>query len=377
MNHQVFNLLWQRRFPDELVRHLLERDPVKIDNATARASLAGQRVMITGAGGCIGSELARQLAALAPQQLILLERAENVLHNIEIELQADFPDVEIISLLTDVTDGRDVAECFARVEPQTIFHAAAYKQVPMMERHALQAVRGNLLGTANVAQASIRCGAENFIMISTDKAVNPVSVMGATKRAAELMTAALQQSAGATRLVSVRFGNVLGSSGSVIELWLRQMAMQRPLTVTHPQAQRFFMTTSEAVQLVLQAAAMKTPGGEIFVLEMGKAVMITDLAKRLIRLTGLQSEVDAEIQFIGLRPGEKLIEEIQSGHEKALATEHEKICLLKSPAMPMERIHQWLEDLRQVVENRNENTALKLLREIVPEYSPSQERQKS
>jgi FlaA1/EpsC-like NDP-sugar epimerase len=360
------------------IEDLLGREPVSLDIAHIREKLAGRRVLITGAGGSIGSELARQIAAFEPQQLILFERSENDLHNIEIELREKFPALDPVPVIGDITDESRLAETFRRYSPQSVFHAAAYKHVPMMERHLLHAIRNNIVGTARVARAAVNAGVEDFLMISSDKAVNPTSVMGATKRAAELVVAAMQnagqdfKSSGATRFVSVRFGNVLGSNGSVLPLFRRQIAARQPVTVTHPAVRRYFMTTTEAVQLVLQASTMGR-GGEIFVLEMGEPVKIVDLARKLIQLSGLEPDRDIEIRFTGLRPGEKLFEELLLDGEGILPTMHEKIRVLCGRPVSQAEVSRWLSVLGRAIKDQDERAALDELCRIVPEYTPGRE----
>jgi FlaA1/EpsC-like NDP-sugar epimerase len=360
------------------IEDLLGREPVSLDVAHIRQKLAGRTVLITGAGGSIGSELARQIAAFNPRRLILFERSENDLHNIEVELREKFPALDLAPVIGDIMDEQQLEETFARYRPQSVFHAAAYKHVPMMERHLLHAIRNNIFGTASVARAAVGAGVEDFLMISSDKAVNPTSVMGATKRAAELLVAAMQHAGlnhkpfGATRFVSVRFGNVLGSNGSVLPLFRRQIAARQPLTVTHPEVRRYFMTTTEAVQLVLQASTMGR-GGEIFVLDMGEPVRIVDLARKLIQLSGLEPDRDIEIRFTGLRPGEKLFEELLLDGEGILPTMHDKIRVLAGRPILYGEVSHWLAVLNRAVEQKNERAALDELCRIVREYTPSQE----
>jgi FlaA1/EpsC-like NDP-sugar epimerase len=353
------------------IEDLLGREPVNLDIAHIREKLSGRTVLITGAGGSIGSELARQIAGFKPQQLILFERSESDLHNIEIELRERFAALNLAPVIGDITDVDQLEEVLAAYRPQTVFHAAAYKHVPMMERHLFQAVRNNIFGTANVARAAMDAGVEDFLMISSDKAVNPTNIMGATKRAAELVVAALQ-SRGATRFVSVRFGNVLGSNGSVLPLFRRQIAERRAVTVTHPEVMRYFMTTTEAVQLVLQASTMGR-GGEIFVLDMGEPVRIADLARKLIRLSGLEPDRDIEIKFTGLRPGEKLFEELLIDGEDILPTMHEKIRVLGGQPVSYHQISRWLIRLAEAVERKDANALLDELCLMVPEYEPGAE----
>lgn len=302
---------------------LLGRDPVKLDNAGLHALLAGKTVLVTGAGGSIGSELCRQVARFNPRKLVLFELSEFALYTMEQELTHTFPNLDIVCLIGDVRDVDRLGEVFGQYQPAIVFHAAAYKHVPLMERNnAWQAIRNNVLGTWAVATAAQYHGVDKFVLISTDKAVNPTNVMGATKRLAEMVCQALQQPDG-THFVMVRFGNVLGSTGSVVPKFREQIARGGPITVTHPEITRYFMLIPEAAQLVLQAGMMGK-GGEIFVLDMGDPVKIVDLAKDLIRLSGL-SEDDINIMFTGLRPGEKLYEELLADDEHTLPTPHPKL----------------------------------------------------
>jgi FlaA1/EpsC-like NDP-sugar epimerase len=310
------------------VRHvelddLLGRDPVTLDAAGLRGWLAGRVVMVTGAGGSIGAELARQVARFAPKQLVLFELNEFALYAIEQEFAASNPRLSVVSAIGDVKDAARVGHIIGSHRPSVIFHAAAYKHVPLMEgENAWQAVLNNVAGTLVIARAAAAAGVEKFVYVSTDKAVKPTSVMGASKRLAEMVCQALQRAEG-TRYIMVRFGNVLGSTGSVIPKFREQIAKGGPVTVTHPQVTRYFMSIPEAVQLVMQAGLMGK-GGEIFVLDMGEPVKIADLARDLIRLSGF-SEEDIRITYTGLRPGEKLYEEPLAGDESLLPTPHSKL----------------------------------------------------
>ncbi|WP_435628142.1 polysaccharide biosynthesis protein [Candidatus Ferrigenium straubiae] len=338
---------------------LLGRDPVALDDAGLHGLLAGKTVMVTGAGGSIGSEMCRQIARFAPARLILFELSEFALYTIEQEMKQAFPALNFIYLVGDVRDAERVDEVMRQHRPGVLFHAAAYKHVPLMEKYnAWQAIRNNVLGTWTVAHAAQRHGVGKFVMISTDKAVNPTNVMGASKRLAEMVCQALQPS-GDTRFVMVRFGNVLGSNGSVIPKFREQIAQGGPVTVTHPEITRYFMSIPEAAQLVLQAGLMGQ-GGEIFVLDMGEPVKIVDLAKDLIRLSGFTEE-DVRIEFTGLRPGEKLYEELLADNEHTLLTPHPKLRIAqarqadaawlgnlldwaKLPGMPDEQVRAALQD---------------------------------
>lgn len=346
---------------------LLGRDPVHLDDAGLHGLLTGKTVMVTGAGGSIGSELCRQIARFSPARLVLFEQSEFALYTIEQELQQVFPVLDFVCLVGDVRDAARVDEVMQQHQPVALFHAAAYKHVPLMEQHnAWQAIRNNVLGTWVVARAAQRHGIDKFVMISTDKAVNPTNVMGTSKRLAEMVCQALQTS-GTTRFVMVRFGNVLGSTGSVIPKFREQIAQGGPITVTHPEITRFFMSIPEAAQLVLQAGLMGQ-GGEIFVLDMGEPVKIVDLAKDLIRLSGFAEE-DIRIEFTGLRPGEKLYEELLADGEHTLPTPHPKLRIAQArqaDAAWLERLLEWVS--AQSMPDEQVRTAL---RDWVPEYRPS------
>ena len=346
---------------------LLGRDPVVLDDAGLHGLLTGKVVMVTGAGGSIGSELCRQIARFAPTKLVLFEQCEFALYTIEQELKQAFPALDFVCLVGDVRDAARVDEVMRQHQPVALFHAAAYKHVPLMERYnAWQAIRNNVLGTWTVARAAQRHGVGKFVMISTDKAVNPTNVMGASKRLAEMVCQALQPS-GSTRFVMVRFGNVLGSTGSVIPKFREQIARGGPITVTHPDITRYFMSIPEAAQLVLQAGLMGQ-GGEIFVLDMGEPVRIVDLAKDLIRLSGLNEE-EIKIEFTGLRPGEKLYEELLADNEHTLLTPHPKLRI----AQARQADATWLEKLLGWTESTTmpDEQVRAALQDWVPEYQPT------
>ncbi|MBY0575296.1 MAG: polysaccharide biosynthesis protein [Gallionellaceae bacterium] len=347
---------------------LLGRDPVALDDAGLHGLLAGKVVMVTGAGGSIGAELCRQIARFAPARLVLFELSEFALYTIEQELQQAFPSLGFVCLVGDARDAARVDEVMRQHQPGVLFHAAAYKHVPLMEQHnAWQAIRNNVLGTWTVARAAQQYGVGKFVMISTDKAVNPANVMGASKRLAEMVCQALQPS-GNTRFVMVRFGNVLGSTGSVIPKFREQILRGGPITVTHPEITRYFMSIPEAVQLVLQAGLMGR-GGEIFVLDMGEPVKIVDLARDLIRLSGFTEE-EIRIEFTGLRPGEKLYEELLADNEHTLPTPHPKLRI----AQARQTDEVWLAQLLEWVAATAmaDDIVRAGLARWVPEYRPSQ-----
>ncbi|MEN6348173.1 MAG: nucleoside-diphosphate sugar epimerase/dehydratase [Syntrophomonas sp.] len=311
---------------DVQMEDLLRREPVQVNLAEIAGYINNKTILVTGAGGSIGSELCRQLANLSPSNLVILDCCENNLFDIESELKADYPDVSILSKLIDIRKEDKLEKVFLDYRPQVVFHAAAYKHVPMMERHPDEAIENNVIGSFISAKLADRYKVETFIFISTDKAVNPTSVMGTSKRIAELIIKDIDY-ASKTRFASVRFGNVLGSRGSVIPTFVRQIERGGPVTVTHPDMQRYFMTIPEAVQLVIQAGAL-TQGGEIFVLDMGEMVKIDDLARDLIRLAGFDSDNDIQIVYTGIRPGEKLYEELFTNQEGMMTTQHERIFVL-------------------------------------------------
>jgi FlaA1/EpsC-like NDP-sugar epimerase len=349
---------------------LLGRSPVRIDTPEVRDLLFDRVVMVTGAGGSIGSELCRQISRLQPAQLVLFENNEFALYELVEELSQHFPEVALVPLAGDVKDVAWVSEVMRRHTPSVVFHAAAYKHVPLMEEHnSWQAVRNNVLGTYVVAMAAQRAKVPKFVLVSTDKAVNPTNVMGASKRLAEMVCQALEgDSSGATRFEMVRFGNVLGSTGSVIPKFRAQIARGGPVTVTHPEITRYFMSIPESSQLVLEAAAMGK-GGEIFVLDMGEPVRIADLARDMIRLSG-RGEDEIRIVYTGLRPGEKLYEELLSDDEHTRPTHHPKLRVAKARLVPA----GWLDDLLEWLKSPSPKSDAEVRRDLrrwVPEYQPA------
>jgi FlaA1/EpsC-like NDP-sugar epimerase len=359
-----------KQFRKLRVEDLLARKPVQLDLGKIQEEVQDKVLLITGAGGSIGSELARQIASFEPRRLILFERSENDLFRIGMELSSKFPTLDFVPFVGDILDVTALREVFSLHHPSSVFHAAAYKHVPMMEKNCFQAVSNNIFGTYNVALVAKQFHAENFVLISSDKAVNPTNIMGATKRAAELITLSLQLNK--TRFIAVRFGNVLGSNGSVSPIFETQIANGGPVTITHPEAQRYFMTISEAVGLVLQASTMGQ-GGEIFVLNMGEPVKIVDLARRMIGLSGLEPDKDIQIKFTGLRPGEKLFEEIRLQGEGIRPTTHDQIWVFGGGQPSFAQVRNWMDELSTLVEARNVHGLISKLNSIVPEYHPSEE----
>ncbi|WP_322042786.1 nucleoside-diphosphate sugar epimerase/dehydratase [Paraburkholderia sp. J67] len=347
---------------------LLGRDAVKIDTPHVEALLGGRVVMVTGAGGSIGSELCRQILRFAPAQLVALDLSEYAMYRLTEEIRERFPELSVVPIVGDAKDALLLDQVMGRYTPHIVFHAAAYKHVPLMEElNAWQAIRNNVLGTYRVARAAIKHQVRHFVLISTDKAVNPTNVMGASKRLAEMACQALQQTSERTQFETVRFGNVLGSAGSVIPKFQQQIAKGGPVTVTHPEITRFFMTIPEASQLVLQASSMGR-GGEIFILDMGKPVKIVDLARDLIRLYGF-SEEQIRVVFTGLRPGEKLYEELLADDETTTRTPHAKLRTAKAREVPdnlLDELLPWLMQHRVP----GDDEVRRDLRRWVPEYQP-------
>lgn len=358
-----------KQIRDVAVEDLLGRKPVQLDQARIRERIQGKVVMVTGAGGSIGSELCRQIAQFRPAALIGFDEAETPLFQIDRELKKSFPELEFHPEIGSVTRPdmlRRVMQCH---QPSIVYHAAAYKHVSMMERHVFAAVENNIFGTWQVALAAANHGVQDFVMISTDKAVRPTSMMGATKRVAELVIRALQMES-STKFVAVRFGNVLGSNGSVVPIFKEQIAAGGPVTVTHPEMRRFFMTIPEAAQLVLQAFAIGR-GGEVFVLDMGESVKIVDLARDLILLSGLQPERDIKIEFTGPRPGEKLFEELNLHDEHLVPTSHAQIRSYVSPYdVDVRAIKSYMQELQQIVSAQDIARLVLLMKELIPDYNP-------
>lgn len=352
------------------IEDLLGRVPVRMKTDAIRDLLKGRTVMVTGAGGSIGSELCRQILSFQPAVLLLVEHSEPHLFAIEQELVASYPDTSILPLVGDVASAVRMRSIFSRFRPEAIFHAAAHKHVPMMEHQPAEAVRNNVLGTALVAEMAIEHGVERFIFISTDKAVNPSSVMGATKRCAEIYLRSLTARSHATKFMAVRFGNVLGSSGSVVPTFAKQIAAGGPVTVTHSEVSRYFITIPEAVILVLEASAIGD-GGDIFMLDMGNPIKIVDLATQMILLSGLKPYDDIDIVFTGLRPGEKLEEVLSYSRERVTPTEHPQITRLVSPLQPYGDVRFLLDQLAAAAEDPNCSPATmkSLLAKVVPEYA--------
>ena len=350
------------------VEDLLGRIPISLDESALRARLENAVVVVTGAAGSIGSEICRQVARFRPSSIVGFDAAETPLFHLQQEMRAAFPEVFFYAEIGNIQNSARLGEVFDTYGPSILYHAAAYKHVPMMESSLIEAAENNILGTANVAAAAAEHGIDDFVMISSDKAVRPANIMGLTKRIAELIVSSPES--GSTRFVSVRFGNVLGSNGSVVPIFKRQIAAGGPVTVTHPEMQRYFMTIPEAAQLVLQASIMGK-GGEIFVLDMGQPVKIVDLARNLILLSGLRPDDDIKIEFTGARPGEKLCEELSAYQENTLPTFHEKIKIFAGAPVPAQTMQEELQAVRRLCALRDARGLVLRLKELVPDYNPS------
>ncbi len=352
-------------------RDLLGRETIRLEEDRIGAYIKNSLVLVTGAGGSIGSELCRQICRFGPEKLVLYDRAESPLYEIGLELRTDFPHVRTVPVLGDIRDRQQLTKAFSAYRPRVVFHAAAYKHVPMMELLPWKAIKNNVLGTRNVIDMSKQHRVEQFVLVSTDKAVRPVSVMGASKRIAELL---VQGQNGCTltgtKFMTVRFGNVVGSVGSVVPLFKKQIERGGPVTVTHPEMTRFFMTIPEACQLILQAGAMGE-GGETFILDMGQPVKIVDMARDLIRLSGFEPDVDIKIDYVGLRPGEKLYEELITQGEGILPTSHEKILVLKGITCDQTRLNGVIDELAKLAYEQDAGGIKTKLQEIVEDYRPN------
>ena len=348
------------------INDLLGREAVQLELNLIEAFLKDKTIMVTGAGGSIGSEMCRQVCIFKPKLLLLVEQAENPLFHIERELNRHFPEINLRAIICDITDKTRVEEIFEKYKPQVVIHAAAHKHVPLMELNPGEALKNNIMGTRTVADASDKYGIANFVMISTDKAVNPTSIMGSSKRIAEMYIQDLNRTS-KTHFVTVRFGNVLDSSGSVVPIFKQQIAQGGPVTVTHPEMKRYFMTIPEASQLVLQAATMGQ-GGEIFVLDMGEPVKIVDLAKELITLSGFVPGQDIEIVFTGPRPGEKLFEELSITGEDMLPTRHPKIGIWKNIPKDRDKLLAGINELAVIAQTQDHAKIAQKIKELVPTY---------
>ncbi len=348
------------------IEELLERDPIKLDNKLINEELNHKTVLITGAAGSIGSELARQCVKFNPSLLILLDQAESPLHELDLEFSEKAISCKYEVVIADIRNAERMRHVFNTFKPDLVFHAAAYKHVPMMENNPSESIYTNILGTRIVADLAVEFKVGKFVMISTDKAVNPTNVMGASKRIAEIYIQSLGKNA-ATKFITTRFGNVLGSNGSVIPRFKKQIEQGGPVTITHPEITRFFMTIPESCQLVLEAGSMGS-GGEIFLFDMGKSVKIVDLARKMIRLSGLKEDTDIKITYTGLRPGEKLYEELLSSSENALPTHHRQILVGKVREYEFKEVQQFITELIQLFKTQDNDRIVSKMKDIVPEF---------
>jgi len=351
------------------IEDLLEREPIKLDSENVRGYVQGRTIFVTGAAGSIGSEIARQIMHYGPKRVVFIDQAESPLHDLEVSIRAAHPRLSEGAefVIADITHEVRMRQLFAQYRPDAVFHAAAYKHVPMMEAYPFEAVRVNVWGTRCLADLSVEFGVGRFVMVSTDKAVNPSNVMGASKRMAEMYTQSLNAKGRKTHFITTRFGNVLGSNGSVIPLFKRQIEAGGPVTVTHSEITRYFMTIPEACNLVLEAGAMGK-GGEIFVFDMGESVKVIDLARKMIRLSGLQPDLDIEIKVTGLRPGEKLYEELLADKESTKPTHHPKIMIASVRNSPENEILEMMDEMEVVLQNGNALEVVKTLKKHVPEF---------
>ena len=348
------------------IEDLLERNPIQLDFNRIQEQVKGKTMLVTGAAGSIGSEIVRQLIRFEPHNIVLFDQAETPMYDIEMELRDSQSASNITIVIGDITDQQRVEEVFNEYKPEIVYHAAAYKHVPMMENNPVEAVRNNVIGTRLIADMAVKYGVKRFVMVSTDKAVNPTNVMGASKRIAEIYTQSLNGKS-ATRFITTRFGNVLGSNGSVIPRFKKQIEEGGPITVTHPQITRYFMTIPEACQLVLEAGA-SGKGGEIFIFDMGKSVKIVDLAKKMIKLSGLELGRDIQITFTGLRPGEKLYEELLANKENTIPTPHPQIMVAKVREYDHDEANSKIEGFLPLIAEQDNYKVVKLMKEIVPEF---------
>ncbi len=348
------------------IEDLLERNPIKLDFNKIQEQVKGKTMLVTGAAGSIGSEIVRQLIKFEPHNIVLFDQAETPMYDIEMELRDSLSASNITIVIGDITDSQRVDEVFNEYKPEIVYHAAAYKHVPMMENNPVEAVRNNVIGTRLIADTAVKYGVKRFVMVSTDKAVNPTNVMGASKRIAEIYTQSLNGKS-ETRFITTRFGNVLGSNGSVIPRFKKQIEEGGPITVTHPQITRYFMTIPEACQLVLEAGA-SGKGGEIFIFDMGESVKIVDLAKKMIKLSGLELGRDIQITFTGLRPGEKLYEELLANKENTIPTPHPQIMVAKVREYDHDEANSKIDGFLPFIAEQDNYKIVRLMKEIVPEF---------
>lgn len=366
VNQWINGELSFRQIKSIRIDDLLERPPIRLDKKRIRSQVLNKTLLVTGAAGSIGSEIVRQVMRFKPRLIVLFDQAETPLYDLQLELSEFFHCKNFEVVIGDITDLHRVQSVFKKYAPDLVYHAAAYKHVPLMEGHPAEAIRTNVLGTKTVADAAVENGVKRFVMVSTDKAVNPTSVMGASKRIAEIYTQMLNKKEG-TKFITTRFGNVLGSNGSVIPRFQKQIEKGGPVTITHPDVTRFFMTIPEACQLVLEAGSMGS-GGEIFIFDMGERVKIINLAKRMIKLSGLELGTDIQLKFTGLRPGEKLYEELLANMENTLPTYNEKIMIAKVRSYDSESVGRDIRRLEELSNNGDKYALVKQMKQIIPEF---------
>lgn len=369
----LYGKLTANQIKELKIEDLLQREPIVLSTANILREIHGKRILITGAAGSIGSEIVRQVISFKPEYVVLCDQAETPLHDMQLEISDDFPDAITYVVMANVQNKGRMEAIFEAYHPQIVFHAAAYKHVPMMENNPSEAILTNVLGTKNIADLAIDSGVDKFIMISTDKAVRPTNIMGASKRLAEMYIQSLNGEKGGTRFITTRFGNVLGSNGSVLPRFRAQIERGGPVTVTHPEITRYFMTIPESVQLVLEAAAMGK-GGEIYLFDMGEPIRIADLAANMIKLAGLVPDKDIKIAFTGLRPGEKLYEELLLVEEQVISTYHPKIKISKVVSHSFIYIGHVIEELLKLNSLNNDFDMVKKMKEIIPDYKSKNSR---
>ncbi len=367
VSHWINGELSFRQIKEIQIEELLERDPIQLDKQKIRSQLLNKTILVTGAAGSIGSEIVRQVSKFRPKQIVLFDQAESPLYDIELEIIEQYNFRNITVVIGDITNEMHVEDVYRKFKPDHVYHAAAYKHVPMMEINPAEAVRTNIGGTKIIADMAVKYGVKRFVMVSTDKAVNPTNIMGASKRIAEIYTQSLGKSQSETKFITTRFGNVLGSNGSVIPRFQKQIANGGPVTITHPDVTRFFMTIPEACQLVMEAGSMGN-GGEIFIFDMGKSVKIINLAKRMIKLSGLELGTDIQITFTGLRPGEKLFEELLASKENTQPTYHSHIMIAKVREYNFEQVKESVGNLLNMTYRVDEMEMVALMKKIVPEF---------
>lgn len=365
--HWINGELTYKQIKEFKIEDLLERDPIKLDEKKIRTQLINKTILVTGAAGSIGSEIVRQISNYNPKMILLFDQAESPMYDLELELHEQHNFHNFKSIIGDITNPQQVEQLFSKYKPDHVYHAAAYKHVPMMETNPSEAVRTNIFGSRTIANAAMKHKVKRFVMVSTDKAVNPTNVMGASKRIAEIYIQSLNTIQEETKFITTRFGNVLGSNGSVIPRFKRQIEQGGPVTVTHPEVTRFFMTIPEACQLVLEAGSMGN-GGEIFIFDMGKSVKIVNLAKRMIQLSGLELGSDIQISFTGLRPGEKLYEELLANKENTQPTYHPHIMIAKVREYKFNHVNSVISELISLPFNENDMSVVSKMKEIVPEF---------